>query len=278
MNENKILSSRRMFMLMRDDLITDWRRMLISIGALLAILTTAIIIQDVDYINIIRERNLYDNMQDVWKDNLRTKVTWYIFAFLLSGTFYASQMFRSLSSGKNKVSALMLPASVEEKFLVKWIEAIPMFLIGFFLVAVFADWIRLIILATFYRFSTGAFPFSDILNGSLNLYYPEDFGWLMLTGFLALQSFFFLGAIVWRKLHFIKTIVALVAIIAVYAAFALWIMDVFTSDNVNYYDPEFIRDKQTAYIAYYCLTAVIALFNYTLAFLRLRETDLNNKW
>lgn len=131
----------------------------------------------------------------------------------------ASLAFSNMKTKEGRINTLMLPATVKQKFLVRWLGAVPLLfavvLIGCFL----GDWARLgmfRIMTHLQYFSIDLDPhlsldrsLSAIAYISINLAEdPQPISFLItsvILGASLAQALYFLGAILWPKLSFIKT-------------------------------------------------------------------------
>jgi len=123
-------------------------------------------------------------------------LAWVVF---LAGSVFTSMIFADLGDPKKSISALSLPATHFEKFLVAWIYSFVIFLIVviscFYLVILFLLSIR---------------HFPDSQDGAFNLFHNIN-GWngsifiVLVTLYGVFHSVSFYGAIAFKKLHFVKT-------------------------------------------------------------------------
>lgn len=277
MKADNIFNLKRFNALVRRECVMNWRFSVIGLMAVVAILVIILVMHEARYINATQytEGMSSEDYHRLYVSNLMGKLNYYIEGFFLIGALYASMAFSGLSGRSKSVPTLMLPASTTEKYLVKWLATVPLFIAVYFLLCIVADWIRLIFVSEVYGYSNGTMPFESMLFGNTRINdIPARYGWMVLMGFLAVQSFFLLGAVYWRKHHFIKTLASVGVIAAIYIGFGTFIMDTFSDPGKIYTDPEFMRSQKAGEVVFYWLTGLIAVFNYLLAWLRLRETDV----
>lgn len=196
---------------------------------------------------------------------------WFVAAIIIFGLFITSGAYSALSATGPALSALTCPVSWLEAFLARWITMTPLYLAWAIICAVIADaarvlaiWARLYVKAPFA-------PWGDILAcqpGVLGL--PHQMLPNILLMFLTLQSFYLLGAVVWRGHHFIKTTVTLILIAIVYTTVAACVVKYFMAPCR--WDLGYIEWEQ------YGVCAAIILINYSLTCLRFREAEIIHRW
>lgn len=197
---------------------------------------------------------------------------WFYLVSALAGCYVASWMFRDDCSRGSAIQTLTLPVSVFESFLVRWLVAVPLFCLWAMDSAAVADGFRLAVnmlsgapddlilsLLSGLRGADGSQMTSDIMSVPL---------------FLMLQSFFLLGSVVWRGNNFLKTIGALWIIAIVYFLAGQGVV------GAMYILGGYEWTAGDIFVSPVALTAMtlVALFNYFITWLRLRETDLADKW
>ncbi len=143
-----------------------------------------------------------------------------IFLFCFFGgmilTIGASLAFNNMKSKEGRINTLMLPAPVSQKFIVRWLAAVPILLIVVLLGCLMGDWARIIV----YKFVIRMGDFTPAYNSAYvnttmwsfiaNNYKddPEAISIMLNCGFwgaLCSQAIYFLGSVIWPKLSFIKT-------------------------------------------------------------------------
>lgn len=143
-----------------------------------------------------------------------------LFLFFFFGgmilTIGASLAFNNMKSKEGRINTIMLPATVSQKFIVRWIATVPLLMIVVLLGVLLGDWARIIVYKIVIHMSdyTPAYDSAYVDTTALAFiasnyrYEPEAIG-MMITcgvwGALCSQAIYFLGAVVWPKLSFIKT-------------------------------------------------------------------------
>lgn len=179
----------------------------------------------------------------------------------------ASQMFGEMKARQGRISTLMAPATVTAKFMVRWC----VWVVGSGIVLLVAfevgDLMRVL---SSYIFKHPSTPLQwDSFRTSV-LYTIPMCGMI----YLAVQSFFVLGAILWPKLSFIKTIVALwvmQTVTGVLATVGLMLAE----DSLLYVNiPALNLDGDWIYWTGMGFMALVCAVNWGLAWLRLKEDDV----
>lgn len=148
---------------------------------------------------------------------------------------YASLAFSPMKHKKGRISTLMLPASSEEKFFVRWFLAVPILIL--FLVAGFylGDIFRIIV--AWLSESRTNDNYYRILNIADIFSYKHTFlTFLVISSYFFTQAIYFFGAILWPKLSFIKTFAAIYCVemilgIALLLVFKFWFYDISFSES-----------------------------------------------
>jgi hypothetical protein len=178
MNNN--FSLNRFTLLFNKQALEQYRAYLMSIAVLAGILT--LLMGFVFYIS--------GN-----KIPLRAQGPIFLNFLILSGTIFTSMIFADLGDKKKAIPLLILPVSHFEKYLVGWLYSFLIFLVVFTSVFYIIDFSYI-----------GLGNLKNPVKGEiLNIFSPEENIWIVFPVYAVLHSIFFLGAILFEKLHFIKT-------------------------------------------------------------------------
>lgn len=192
---------------------------------------------------------------------------------LLAGTMFTSTIFSDMGDTKKSVSALTLPASHFEKYLVGWLYSYVIFQLVF--LAVYPA-ILVAILNT--RHWPMRFEVFDI-------FHQPALPWLLML-YAMLHAFTMCGAIFFKKLHFIKTgfiffiglmLLSLVNKTVIEAALGRDIISAVPfafinfNEGHNYYSITSATQMDTFF---YCLTITLALILWGAAYFRLTEKQV----
>lgn len=125
------------------------------------------------------------------------------FVFLIWGLLVTSDIFQDLHSSTTAYQSLTLPATSVEKFLTAWIITLPIFL----LVSFAAILILSLITSLFYSIINSAVIFGPFISP----FSPETISFA--SSYFLYNSIFLLGAVLFRKNNFLKTILAIITIV-----------------------------------------------------------------
>lgn len=275
--DNQIFSPGRFSHIAKKKLTEEWRQLLLSLLALLGVMVLAGICAS--------SRAYYDGIAPHWFSQRSFEFELILFTLILfvSGTYVASVSFSRMSTPAGALSTLMVPASQFEKFMLRWLVAVPLFMLVFFCIAVVADWCRVWYAAVHYGLETRAMPWFDAIFHTKDVgngYFNSDSGPFMASIFVMVQSFFLLGSIVWPKRSMLKTFVTGGLVTLAYIWFGAWIVSISESEGQFWVGPHiaWIYDADDAYCVMECVMLLVALFNYWLAFRRFRESEIINRW
>jgi hypothetical protein len=115
-----------------------------------------------------------------------------------------------------------------------------------------------------------------MFDGENVLFSPFDaVVWSVLPHYFVVQALFFLGAAWFRRLHYIKTLLALVVIVAGLTAFGVgvtWSM----TDGIEFESDYFIDFDFFVGALYYAYIVVLPVFCWFVAWLRVKETQVRH--
>lgn len=202
----------------------------------------------------------YDNI-DVWN----SEFPMFVFMLFAMGMVYASVAFSDAGKKPSRIALLMLPARNIEKYIARFIIYVPLFVVLFLAAAWLADGLRVVVLSLFYP------ELSDGI-GMLRFELSREQVLSILFLFLIIQSFCWLGAILWPRYSLIKTIVSLFVIGIVYTIFGRLFYLVFISGRRICGVP--ILDDVDGFSVWVGSMVVICVINYVVAYMRFKETDV----
>ena len=213
-------------------------------------------------------RNIDPGVQDM--------LLFYILTFIIAGTIVGSILFPGFNSRQGRLGFLMVPANASEKLISRLIVGVILFPIAFWALACAAECLRGVAIG----FMEAERPFNHVFSIFWNREVAEHCltlksPWVLMTiimcGGLALQSFFILGATVWTRAVYVKTFIVFGALALVYLLCAL---------SVAQFGPKIAYYPEPTYLERYGRQLFIGaelaacLFNWTIAWLRLRELDV----
>lgn len=186
------------------------------------------------------------------------------------GLVYTSMTFSEAGSRGGRISLLMLPARNIEKFIARFVVYVPLYLVAFGLAVFLADAVRAVIMKIVYYNIAGNIRFISVED-----FFNEDTS-ITLALFLGMQSFYLLGSIIWPRFSLIKTFAA-VAVLNTFITVMCMLIYYFTLAHGNFYykDPTWlnVRNLSPANIVW-TFSTIVCLINYSISYLRMRETDV----
>lgn len=275
-------SAGRTYSLLKKQIIENWKVLLMRLILMLGVLITIDII--IAWANFSEYKDDMENGIGLYSREANEIVGEYItvfstFALFFFGCIMASLAMDSMKNKAGRISTLMTPATQLEKYLSRWIIAVPAFIVLFLGCFYIADLTRcLFTIALNPEFAEMVSPVD--LSTILRRDYYEDgdgeifFGvYLTIYVFIVLQSFFVLGSTIWPRNSLIKTFTALTIIQTVYAVvIAIW-----ASYMNNHYiiDEPFDGMTDIDWIIIWGIAAgAVAIFNYVLSYFRFKEMEI----
>ncbi|MDE6370216.1 MAG: hypothetical protein K2K92_01850 [Duncaniella sp.] len=178
---------------------------------------------------------------------------------VITGLKVMSGSFSRLSDRVGCVMELTTPGTPLEKLAARWLVSFPLWIVWTLICLIFAGLAYAIVSYAL----TGELHF---INLPWLLTNPGTYEWLLV--YMALHSFYMLGSLVWRKVHFQKTTLSLMLLGFIYAV-ALVLLMKGTRHLPSGYE---LMES----IAPVCIAATVV--NYIISWFRLRETQVINHW
>ncbi len=276
MNTNQFFSFGRMSLLARKELQENWRQIALSWAGIFGLLVIISL--------LVARGSHYNGIQPEYYSSrsIENFLGWITVVFLICGAYVAAYSFKRMATPPGALSTLMTPASQFEKFAIKWLIAVPVYILIFFLIAYVADWIR--VYSSYWMFDIEVRPVNVtkiLFHQTTDIGFVNRLAYHSLLYFLAGQSFFLLGSIVWPKNSALKTFVCMIAICFIYVWIGIWfvsLLDISDGDTHLYYSgPEFLNDHRLLYVAD-AFAIIVAVINYWLTYRRFREAETINRW
>lgn len=270
MRTDQIFSPLRFVRLCRKTLVEDRRSLLLTSLSLTAV-----------YVAVALLIGLNDG--EMWEYGiadpyipLPIEAGWFTIIFFVWGMFVASATFKSLGRPGPALSTLTCPASQFESFLMRWLTAVPLFFVWAVVSAMIADGARILFTQYVMWCPAESLDWWNIIcgrPGKLGL--PHDMIWRALGVFIALQSLFFLGAVVWSRHNFFKTFATLLAIGIAYSTtgFLMYVSYFLEHETIPVGGLNFDSSAPL-----WIFITVVTLFNYVLAYMRFREAEIIHRW
>lgn len=194
-----------------------------------------------------------------------------------------SKMFNHLSSKNDRLSFLTIPALTSEKFWVRMFVHIPVFILMFFVAVAIADILRWTLFTCLP--GTVALPISGadlyLMPGIDRSAEGLDIC-KKLMQYVTLISFYSLGSILFPRMPFIKSIVYNLIFWIIFGSLIALSIYIFIGDvaimprfGLNWSEEE---AKHYLTIISVCIQAFLTLFMFSLTYLRLKESEVINRW
>ncbi len=187
-----------------------------------------------------------------------------VFLFILAASLPPSMAFRALGRKGSAAPLLMLPASEIEKYLSRWMLVVPCTLVLLLAVTCIGDVVSSFLGSLFYAVEyRGALGWMNYCRSSLDI--PLFIVWT-----LFIQSFFFLGSLLWPRFSWGKSLIflTLILILNVLVIFAIVVTTHIYSSKINILEKEHVIPGGL----------VLTVINYVIAYFRFREAEIINRW
>ena len=259
MKLNKYFEPKRFFHLIKNDILTSYRTLLIAVGAVTGVLLV---------INVSSALS-----SDSWSFHL----PFYPLVLFIGGFLLTSSAFAELHHNQKSYVYLTLPCSILEKFLCKLLLTSIGYVAGsmifYYIFSAMAAGINMLIFGVTYPLFN---PFHAVILRCVSIY-------------LVTQSIFLFAAVYFKNHAFIKLLLSLFALslaIGLFTALAGRIIfwDYFSGfgriEHFGFADPFAFQDFMKSFaitfskIAEIIFWAVMAPFFWILSFLRLKETEV----
>lgn len=278
MTSNKICL-RRTVALFNKYVIENWRGLALKVGLMFGMMLLAALLivwgshsmYDTDY--IVSYGTYWGDKDRGW-DGVAMMMVSGLFLF---GTVAASLTFSDMSTKERRLSVITFPALQIEKYIVRLIIFIPIFLILFALSCLMMETTRYLLLKAiveepdYVRFITVDYMLYDTVNGVKHVTREIKAGaW----AFVGIQAFFCLGSAVWHKAAFVKTFIFGGILGIVYAFIVYLTIESLGSAD---YAVEAYPDS-TLYTIYRCVITAVMAFCYITAYYRFKESEIIDRW
>lgn len=254
---NEPTSLRRLWLLIRNDLVADYRTLAVTAGAVTGVMLLTSLVSTLDG---EASHALY--------------TPWYYALLFIGGAAVASLSFRELNDKTKNEAYLLLPASALEKTLARLIRTTVVFFVFLLLFMTVASAVIEGVLWTVFGRR------NDLFNPS----HAEV--WTPVGHFLVVVSQYFLGAAWFRRLHFVKTTFALWVIQVAVTCFSFAMIAIFFDIRGNYDIGEdaayaYYQANEALFDAAWALLRVlyyfvVPVFCWYVAWLRVKETQTSH--
>lgn len=201
---------------------------------------------------------------------------WGLYCLTLTGFSCISASFTAgfMSSKEKRLNTLMIPATIAEKFLARWIIYTLSVYVLFTLTYICIDYLRVLILNYIYADvnHTPILPLVQSIPHYYNKYSDFNPFHVIPPIIFAVQSFFVLGSTIWPKNSFIKTFViggaATLCVIFITVAYAHEL-------TFGYFD---LNEHTSPTLFVNLIAAFTYLYTTILAYFRFRSSEIILKW
>lgn len=192
--------------------------------------------------------------------------TFNVFFFFLAVTLVTSTSFRMLGKKASASDMLMLPASDMEKFLSRWLLVIPGVLLLLAVETYLGDVLASGAASLFYKVGNrGTFGWINYSSQSLDR--P-----LFISCLLFLQSFFFLGSLLWPRFSWGKSMISVTFL-------SILFISVITAVIFSMKLPHgMVNTEVVGREGLIAFTLVMTVILYIISFFRFREAEIINRW
>lgn len=200
---------------------------------------------------------------------------------VIMGLLSASFIMERMKTKTNRISVLMVPATMFEKFLSRWLVFTFGFLIVFLIAFKLADWTRVLVYMISYPELKGIIasaPLSQLLSHeSWAIFTDCNICLLGISCYLFAQSVFVLGSTIWPKNAFVKTFTAIVVVAIIYITVAATLGKIVIENHgIRRGNLELSDENMTTMSTIFFF--VVALFNWVVAYFRFKESEIINRW
>lgn len=264
-------------------ILENWKVLLMRFILMFGVLVITSII--VEWSSFYEYNSIHNGTRDfdVAKRISERLVGFYTFIIYIFGCFIASLTMESAKSKTGRIATFMTPATQLEKYIVRWVIAVPLFILLYIGCCGIADLTRC-------TFTLIVHPEYAPMVHPINLYsvitYKEYFTgetvisetvYVAVYLFILAQSFFMLGSSVWPRNSLLKTFAALAIISTVYGV--LFAIGVQSMDGLQIPEDSALygigyMDETNWEAIWGIVVGAIAIFNYTLAYYRFKEMEI----
>ena len=211
----------------------------------------------------------------------------FLWGIVVMGSLSASFTMERMKTKTGRISTLMTPATMFEKFFARWLVFTFGFLVVYLVAYKLADWTRVLVLMVKYpevntiaQLPLGTYLVGggeDVVANSLTAFLGYRSFMAAMGGYFFLQSCYVLGSSIWPKNAFLKTFAIKMLLVVAYtlvgAMLAGWLIK---GGNVDLDLPSYSQETALALVT--AFSFALALFNWVLAYFRFKESEIINRW
>ncbi|MDE6652495.1 MAG: hypothetical protein K2K08_08865 [Paramuribaculum sp.] len=223
----------------------------------------------------------YERAYSMYRPDLDPAIPFLVPTYIIIGYIFAalgaSFMFSELKSKQGRIRTLMIPANSSEKLISRMLVYVVLYTVFYVVAICIAELFRDIYLMTKITVAPVTplytiFGNEAAINFLTTDKYPVLLPCILFAGVFAVQSFFALGSTLWYKYTAVKTFALF------FALFLFYVISVFTlgstlSEGKTYIHLDHFMSNYFGYV-FFCFEIIVCLFNWCMAWWRLRETDV----
>lgn len=266
---NNTFNPGRFNLLLKKHFIDSWKWLVLSYGLIAVVIAIVLLF-------VARVEGSIYITQDQFDNSIKEALmsTSAIFAYLFSA-LAAGSATKTMRNRSTRLPYLMIPASQFEKFLASVVFAVPLFIIGYTLAMYLGQIFASILYPAFFWNSEHHISISNWLCDIFTTQ-GSSLKWALFT-LLANQSIYFLGGIVWGKNPFFKTTGVLAALIFICSQLGVAVGFIIFA-NSNFLLDDDVFSEETISAIFTVCSWIFIIFNYSVAYLRLKELEIINRW
>ncbi len=277
---NNVFDFKRLLLVLNKDIQENWKRYALQFVTMFGVIAVMIIFMADDKYSKNTMASDHHGVFMWLNKDLLTAACW---LFMMFGIVIASTLMDPMNNKTKRISYLTVPASNVEKVFSRWLLVTVGYGIAFFVALWMADAIRVAVCSFNYpNMEVGFLDFGKIAQKQTNNfgdgYVLPSFAvfYLLLSMYFLLQSIFILGATFWEKASFVKTFSVVVVLVIVFVLLCRWtiLLSYHDFDEFEKVLKPLVQSLDTRIGLMSLFFSVITLFNWTLAFLRFRESEV----
>ncbi|MDE6049054.1 MAG: hypothetical protein K2G09_05110 [Paramuribaculum sp.] len=223
----------------------------------------------------------YKRAYSMYRPDLDPAIPYLVPTYIIIGYIFAalgaSFMFSELKSKQGRIRTLMVPANSSEKLISRMLVYVVLYTVFYVLAICIAEFFRDIYLMAKMTVAPVTplytiFGNEAAINFLTTDKYPILLPCILFVGVFAIQSFFVLGSTLWYKYSSVKTFALFFALFFFYTI-SVFMLGSSLSEGKTYNNLDHFMSNYFGYV-FLCFEIIVCLFNWCMAWWRLRETDV----
>lgn len=264
MRTNQFFDVRRFGMMCRRELLEPWKTHLLRFVACYAVLAVILVGYGMETYNHLSPGTPLEYSHALMQ--------FFMVIFYVMGMLFASSFMERMKTKTGRIAFLITPASAFEKYLSRWLLVTVVFIVAFAIAFWLADLTKVLVCRMLYSNVAEQITFVPWSEVFTHPYAVWRLG-VVASSFCFLQSLFVLGSVIWPKNAWIKTCAALIVILLLHVQAVMVVYQVRGSFHRGFYLTD--EDMNRLVIG---VGIVWAVFNWTLAYFRFKESEIINRW